>query len=62
MLTATPRLEQARAAGRELRSIIGSAGKCYCYVSPYLRTRQTLRAMLAELGGEEQVPAAREEP
>ena len=52
---------QARQAGRELRDIIGPAGKCYCYVSPYLRTRQTLGAMLAELEPR-QVLAVREEP
>ena len=61
---------QARAAGREVHRILsegcgqkadGRPGNVFFYVSPYLRTRQTLRGILMEVD-RQQVIGIREEP
>jgi broad specificity phosphatase PhoE len=64
--------EQARLAGRKVASYLnqevndeeGSSvtkGKVYFYVSPYLRTRQTLREILREVD-EDSIIGIREDP
>ncbi|KAL9186334.1 hypothetical protein ACHAXT_005572 [Thalassiosira profunda] len=60
--------EQAQLAGRRMASYLssdddatGAKGKVYFYVSPYLRTRQTLREMLREVDPES-VVGIREDP
>ena len=66
----TPRgRRQARAAGREINHILTTGcggtlehpGNVFFYVSPYLRTRQTLRGILMEVD-RERVVGIREEP
>jgi broad specificity phosphatase PhoE len=53
-------IEQAVAAGKELRTLIGD-GSLYIYVSPYLRTRQTVEHVVKQFH-ESQVVTVREEP
>lgn len=47
-------------AGRALRETVGT-GKCFFYVSPYLRTRQTLEGILRDTKST-QILGIREEP
>ena len=56
--------EQAVAAGHEVRKLLGSPdgpGRAFFYVSPYLRTRETLEGVLSQLE-RHQVTGVREEP
>lgn len=64
--------EQARLAGRKISSYLNqevndeegslvTKGKVYFYVSPYLRTRQTLREILREVD-EDSIIGIREDP
>ncbi|KAA8493156.1 Phosphoglycerate mutase-like protein AT74 [Porphyridium purpureum] len=48
VLLTTRGWQQARTAGRKLRTILGTGPTCV-YLSPYARTKQTLCAILAEL-------------
>jgi broad specificity phosphatase PhoE len=58
-LTSTGR-SQAREAGKRIREIIGNES-LYVYVSPYVRTRQTMDHVL-EAMAPGQVVVVREEP
>jgi broad specificity phosphatase PhoE len=64
--------EQARRAGKTVASLLHQEvsnedgcqqrdGKVYFYVSPYLRTRQTLREMLREVNNQS-IVGIREDP
>ena len=53
--------EQAQVAGERLCDIIGDRGKVFFYVSPYMRTRQTLDEILKSFS-RSQVIGIREEP
>lgn len=53
--------QQARAAGEELKKLLGPNETLYVYVSPYLRTMQTLYE-LGQAVGVDRVLGVREEP
>ena len=52
--------EQAQSAGRELRRIVGEEPTVF-YVSPYVRTRETMHAIVQAFGGLDRV-VYREDP
>jgi len=53
-------IQQAKMAGEELRSITGGDGRVYFYVSPYIRTLQTMLEISRVFDGD-QIAGARED-
>mmetsp|Transcript_16208 Transcript_16208/g.36033 ORF Transcript_16208/g.36033 Transcript_16208/m.36033 type:complete len:346 (-) Transcript_16208:153-1190(-) len=53
--------QQASAAGKQLKELIGDSGRVFFYYSPYKRTTQTLENMSQHLD-DEQIVSVREEP
>jgi broad specificity phosphatase PhoE len=53
--------EQAVNAGKTISNLLGEEGKAFFYVSPYKRTRQTLKGIMSQLD-RPQIHGVREEP
>jgi broad specificity phosphatase PhoE len=52
---------QAEQAGRTISSLLGEEGKTFFYVSPYKRTRQTLKGIMSQVP-KSKIYGVREEP